>query len=229
MSAYQAQRALRQDHQRTKFEHILTLPEVEQAASLFKVWPYKLPRVVRLVIGTQLRNAWRNLRTQETDRKFEWMKQYANSNMVDQIMEVLRDKYGEKATELASVVSRIPNLLSLMVCNFNRGTREFNLHGVEDCEDEIFNEFCLALHDGAGIVIRQALPLKSQVTNAKGEKVWVHQNRIYGVYAGHGQLQWMTKAEVRQSYMFDAQTGQPLPSDGFTNFGDIKEFARLRK
>lgn len=228
-SSFLQAKQLRHTRQRQQFDEVLALPESEQAQALFARWSEKLPRLVRSEITPSLRTAWRALREEQTETRFQaWMEDHFNAEMKEEVMDHLRQLHGEKAIDLAQVISRIPNLLKITLVFHNQNAVSFDLQGYEDCEDDIINGFCLALNQGAGILIRQELPLKSQVRNAQGELVWVQQNRIYGVYAGHGELVWLSKEQVRKSFMTDAKTGQALPSDGFTNFGDIKDFVRKK-
>ena len=228
-SSFLQAKQLRHNRQRQKFDEVLALPETEQAQALFALWSEKLPRLIRAQIKSDLRSAWRSLREEQTEARFQaWMEDYFDADMKEEVMDHLRELHGEKAIDLAQVISRIPNLLKMTLVFHNQDAVSFDLQGYEDCEDDIINGFCLALNQGAGILIRQELPLKSQIRNSQGEWVWVQQNRIYGVYAGHGELGWLSKEQVRKSFMTDANTGEALPSDGFTNFGDIKDFVKKK-
>ena len=226
---YQQARQARHERQAQQIEEVLALPADQQGQALFQRWPHKLPRLVRHAIDTEVREAWRSLRTEHQDAFWDALCDSMNeSSALEAQMHDLRRIHGAKAQEMAQLISRIPNLLKMTVVRQN-ASRTFNLNGTEDLEDEIFDALCIVLYEGGGIVVRQELPLRSQIIDAQGNKTWVQQNRIYGVYGGQGQWMLMSKSQVRQSFMTDSQTGQPLPGDGFTTFGDIKDFAGKHK
>ena len=226
----QSTRQARRDRQRLELERILEQPVGQQAQALYQCWPHKLPRLVRRALPSQLHHDWRALRSAYQDALQKNICALLDeldaqkAQQIDNRALELRQLHGAKAQEMAELISRIPNLLKMTLVRRHLSCA-FNLSGTEDLKEDILDAFCLVLHEGGGVIVRQELPQRSQITDAQGNKAWVQQNRVYGAYGENGQWHLTSQANVRQSFQTDFQTGQPIPSDGFTTFGDLQDFA----
>src|SRR5690606_17982799 len=58
MSPYQQAKQAKRQAQRQAFHAVLALPRRVQGATLFALWPEKLPKVVRHEIDQETRQAW---------------------------------------------------------------------------------------------------------------------------------------------------------------------------
>ena len=69
------------------------------------------------------------------------------------------------------------------------------------------------LNEGAGLMIRQFLPLKVEITTANGKRMYVPTKNLYGFYLNDNTWIGLPKEHVRDCCNTDANTGKPLPEE----------------
>lgn len=235
--SYAARRALLRDRQLEAWDEIRVLPDEEQAQALYNTWPRKLPKLVRARITTDLRQAWRKIRSDEVMAEEAayvkalgehlghplGLEQYLELLPEDRLMDA-RIAWSEVADEVLATLASCPNIQGMVITWLDQA---FALNGNADglMEDRPLRDFvCLMIGSSGSILLREALPLKTQVAGPQGN-VWLNQNRVYGFFVGHGGWAPQSAQVMRECYGLDPRTGKITP-DPLTLMGDANDLAR---
>lgn len=224
---YQDTKRARHQTQAAHLATVMALPERARAGTLFALWPERLPRLVRSQIDKPTLAAWRALREAEHDSRWEAidMQMDAMKEVERQqaIAHMLMDEHGEAVGDITALIKSLTNLKKISI---NAGSQlvSFDLENGEEV-DHADLAIAMALHVGGGIVIRQSSALRAQVKDTNGQMNWVQQERVYGIGCAQGKWFAMSESEMRTAYNHDQQ-GNPLPHDGATTFGSLREQAR---
>lgn len=245
MNSYQQAKQLKRLAQLEAFEATMALPLRVQGATLFALWPQKLPKAVRRIIQPDIRQAW--LMAKERDREAfrqafhcalhhmkrdrELLELMDQENEMDEFETKVLEEYEQEVEGLMGVIAIISTLKSITV-SFDDASRTFEydetgrLQGGKEDERALKVGMGLAMDMGGSVLVRQTLPLKAQVSNDKGQLVWKNQERLFGFECGGGSWGGVSPSELKLAYNKDHQTGKPLPSDPSTSMGDAKTLVK---
>lgn len=145
----------------------------------------------------------------------------------------LLDKHKKAIDELFLVVDKMPDVLGLAV-TMEDGSHEINLAPYTCLSDfpkqeqkELKVLLGLCVVKGGGIVVRQRLPLKVEAQDNNGQKVWQHQQRIFGFFCGEGTFSGLTSKELKEAFGDESDDYEVLVRDRLTLFGDGKELIKI--
>lgn len=94
--------------------------------------------------------------------------------------------------------------------------------GYDEAHEYLFRaKLATALYEGAGLTIRQFLPVKVERTTADGKTVWIPKKNVYGIVIHEGTWHPVSKAELRLSYGTDHLSGKPIPIEPDIYFMDF--------
>ena len=231
---YLARVTERRQKQDQQWATVQELPLRAQAGALFALWPEKLPKRVRSVLPREVLQEWRALRTNQHDLRWEkrWSEMAAGEDEMNQeaLKAILLQEYEIPVQQLLTVLrsmSQLKKITSVMGDN----VISIEFPAVDDPNaaqvwEELTLLLAVSLHNHAGVMIRQSSHLRSQIIDAAGQKQWVQQERVYGIFCAGEQWTACTEAQVRSAYNTDAGTGKPLPRDPTITFGNMKEVVR---
>lgn len=231
-----AQKEQRLERQRVTLALILALPVDEQTAALFEAWPQRIPKTVWTVLSRQQKHAWQALRQEKWDTNDEPEQ--------DDGLAVYREFGGEAAVTHRQGIDEV-----LGLCQSVQGTKRLVIVFEDPLDDEdpaqsltssylmssqgeinglsnsvpLDEVLAFCLYGQGTLTIRQELALKVQQRDAQGQKVWVAQERMYGVQMSEGHWSTMSPTEMRLNCRNQAGKG-PLPAG--ISFGDLKEVVK---
>ena len=215
--------------QLAQMETVLALPQRAWGGALHALWPHKLPKVVRQRMPRAGLAAWRAVRERAVERRIErhilamdlmdrQIDAMLERQMMDEVSEELMEEHREQVARMRKAAGSLTRLKKVTITLQNGMTTQFDLDEDEDCEEDIEQGFCMILAVGGSLVLRQQLPLRSQVKTEHGME-WRAQERVYGFTASDGQWRGLTDKEMKRAYTVD-QEGNPMEVDPTTSFGD---------
>ena len=74
---------------------------------------------------------------------------------------------------------------------------------------------------GAGLTVREFLPLKVKRKGENGKDFWVPEKNLYGVFFKGDRWMGSTAEMMREAYEIDAQTGMPIPRQEGVHYKDF--------
>lgn len=214
--------------------------------ALLEKWPTRLPKIVVKRLGRDSMKGF--LAVKEIKRQIQIKTLYSSEDYIDFLTEEGVEDYFGKAVQVFNLIQTLQNVTSISVfftppSEFFKEDDEspetykftiqnngniFDFHNM-DFFSELVKVFSLCLKGSAGINIRQRLELKVQRPNEQGVMAWQHQEKIYGVHLSMGEVGLLDEKEMKWAYNTDSQTGETLPMDAGTSFGNLKAINKIKK
>lgn len=132
--------------------------------------------------------------------------------------------------QIETLISSILNIRGEKVVTVSIGGQEpfiidvsaEGVFGHDDTHESLFrHQLEVAFRYDGGLVVRQILPIKTEIQTADGNKTWVPRKLLYGVYIGKGQWFPLSKNEMKIAHCTDPKSGKwikPGQDIGFRDF-----------
>lgn len=229
------QKQQRLSRQQAELETINALASTEeQGRLLFQTWPQRVPMVVWKALRRAQKREWlrhRSLLLRSLDGD-------ADVYMYQDVAQVCLETYEDDVAQVVQLLRSLPGRKKLIVGFTNPMLEEddlvylsYHMNGPDLVRSgsislPLSEALALAFNEYGTVTIHQEQMLKVQRPDEQGVMKWVPQERVYGLSMDGGHWHPGSKAEVKQNYNTDDQTGQPLPLLSGISFGDLREVAQ---
>lgn len=245
-TAYDVMHQRRQACQLAHFQAVRGRPLAEQARAWFQQWPQRVPDVVWHHMSRAEHVAWLAISQAHKLRQMIDENPTAQPMLLQWRLESLASaatvRHSLAVKEVHAALAKIKGPLTAIV-HFSvpeiagpttvtetaiptSFAGEYHADAAGQWGDDapaLNMALALGLEKEGSVIIQQQLPMRVQRPDARGELVWVHQERLYGIGLLNGEWEPAPAQAVRGARSVDGETGLPVAVAAGLSFGDLAD------